>query len=210
MENIDLKTMWQKAHIKSQQNIGENSNIEEVIKMNHSKTIAKVLYDIKLKIILYSMFLTIFIGLMLYAFVYLELNLAASSILTFSVVGLFLLVQITSEINRLLVLAKNADNLSVRESVIYFLKKLNRIKTFDFLSYLVLLYLAAVWIIRCYIQDIGGVKNLSGTNEFQSLILIVIPILLLTPWLIKYQNNQRYKKTYSDLNDSRNLLDDES
>jgi len=208
MENIDLKTMWQKAHIQNHNNICAGANIEEIIRKNHSKTISKVLSDIKLKILLYSGFLTIFIGLMLYAFVYLRLNLAISSILTFAVVGLFLLVQITSEIIRLLVLTKNADNLTVRESIIYFRKKLNRIKTFDFLSYIILLYLAAIWIIRSYIQDIGGVRNLSGFNEFQPLILIIIPILLLTPWLIRYQNNQRYKKIDSDLNDSKNLLDD--
>ena len=208
MENIDLKTMWQKAHIQNQDNISTGANIEEIIRKNHSKTISKVLSDIKLKILLYSGFLTVFIGLMLYAFVYLKLNLAVSSLLTFAVVGLFLLVQITSEINRLLVLTKNADNLTVRESIIYFRKKLNRIKTFDFLSYIILLYLAAIWIIRSYIQDIGGVRNLSGFNEFQPLILIIIPILLLTPWLIRYQNNQRYKKIDSDLNDSKNLLDD--
>lgn len=210
MENIDLKRMWQKAHIQNQGNISNKTAIEETIKMNHCKAISKVLSDITLKILLYSGFLTIFIGLMLYAFVYLRLNLAVSSILMFAVVGLFLLVQIISEINRLLVLTKNADNLSVRESIIYFRKKLNRIKTFDFLSFLILLYLAAIWIIRSYIQDIGGFKNLSGANESQSLILIVIPILLLTPWLIRYQNNQRYKKIDSDLNDSRDLLDDES
>jgi len=146
---------------------------------------------------------------MLYAFVYLGLNLALNSILTFSVVGLFLLVLTASEINRLFVLTKNADNLSVRESLIYFRKKLDRIKTFDFLSYLILLYLSAIWIIRCYIQDIGGVKNLSGANEFQPLIMIAIPILLLTPWFIKYQNNQRYRKIDSDLKNSTNILNDE-
>jgi hypothetical protein len=210
MENIDLQMMWKKAHLNRQQDIGNHSNIEEIIKMDHSKTVAKILSDIKSKILLYSIFMTIFISLMLYAFVYLGLNLELSSILTFSAVGLFLLVQITSEINRVLVFTKNADNLSVRESVIYFRKKLNKIKTFDFLSYLILFYLTAIWITSSYIFDVGGIKNLSVANGFRPLILICLVLLLITPWIIKYQDNQRYKKIGSGLTDSMKLLDDES
>jgi len=66
----------------------------------------------------------------------------------------------------------------------------------------------AIIVIRGYIQDIGGFENLSGSNEFQPLILVFIFILLLTPWFIKYQNNQRYKKVDSSLNDSLSELND--
>ena len=198
--------MWQKAHLMSNQSIDKKSNIEEIIKMNHSKTIAKVLSDIKLKILLYVGISAVYIGLMLYAFVYLRLNLSLVSILPFSLAGLFFLIQITTEINRLLVLTKNSDNLSVKESLLYFRKILNRMKIFDFLSYLILLYTAAIWIILEYTRDIGGFQNLSGTNAMPTFILFLILILLLTPWFIKYQNNLRYKKIFSDLKDSTNLL----
>lgn len=208
MENIDLKRMWQKAHIQNQGKIGDGTNIEVIIKMNHCKTISKIMSDIKLRILLYSLILSVFIGLMLYAFVYLGISFSINSIVTFSLVGLFLLISTTMEINRFAVLTRNADNLPVEASQNYFRKKLNQMKTIDFLSYLILLYLLAIIVIRGYIQDIGGFENLSGSNEFQPLILVFIFILLLTPWFIKYQNNQRYKKVDSSLNDSLSELND--
>ena len=208
MENIDLKTMWRNANIQSQENISKGVNIEEIIRMNHSKATAKVLSDIKLKIILYTALSAIDIGLLYYALVYLGLHLSLSSILPLVVVGIFFFIQTIIEINRLIVLTRNTDNLSVKESLLYFRKELYRIKTFDFLSYLILLYLSAIWIIRGYIRDIGGFQNLSGTNAMQFFILFLILMLFLIPWFIKYQNNQRYKKTDSDLRESTKLLND--
>jgi hypothetical protein len=209
MENVNLKMMWQIANATNQGASIKNENIEEIIRMNHSKTIAKVLSDIKLKIMLYSGISAIYIGLMLYAFVYLGLNLSFSSIVPLLLAGLFLFIQTTKEINRLIVYTRKSDSLSVKESIVYFRKKLNQIKTIDFISFLILFYLMAIIVIRGYIQDIGGFKNLSGTNEVQPLIGIFIVILLLTPWIIKYQNNQRYRKTESSLDDSTNQLKDE-
>jgi hypothetical protein len=50
-------------------------------------------------------------------------------------------------------------------------------------------------------NDIKGIKTLFSGNAMLSLITFVI-LMLLIPWLIKYQHNQRYKKLYSNLNDS--------
>jgi len=208
MENIDLKTMWRNANSTNQGDKSKDANIEEIIRMNHSKATAKVLSDIKLKIILYTALSAIDIGLLYYALVYLGLHLSLSSILPLVVVGIFFFIQTIIEINRLIVLTRNTDNLSVKESLLYFRKELYRIKTFDFLSYLILLYLSAIWIIRGYIRDIGGFQNLSGTNAMQFFILFLILMLFLIPWFIKYQNNQRYKKTDSDLRESTKLLND--
>jgi hypothetical protein len=105
-------------------------------------------------------------------------------------------------------MTKTTNNLSVKESILLFRKKLNRIKVIDFLSYLIYFYTLAIWLIYNYINDIGGVNNLSWDNEIQTLVLIAIIILLSIPWLIKYQHNQRYKKLYSNLNDSANFLND--
>jgi len=208
MENIDLKTMWRNANIQSQENISKGVNIEEIIRMNHSKATAKVLSDIKLKIILYTALSAIDIGLLYYALVYLGLHLSLSSILPLVVVGIFFFIQTITEINRLIVHTRNTDNLSVKESLISFRRKLNQMKTADFLSYLILLYLSAIWIIWGYIRDIGGFQNLSGTNAMQFFILFLILMLFLIPWFLKYQNNQRYKKIDSDLRESTKLLND--
>ena len=194
MESTDLKQMWQKAHLQNGEKMSDGISIEEMIKKNHCKTISQVLSDIKLRILLYTLILSIFIGLMLYAFVYLGIHFTINSIVPFSLVGLFLLVSTTMEINRLIVFTRNAYNLPVQQSQNYFRRKLRQIKTIDFFSYLILLHSLAILVIRGYFRDIGGVKNLTGTNVFQPFILIFIIILLLTPWFIKYQNNQRYRK----------------
>jgi hypothetical protein len=210
MENIDLKMMWQKANIRNKESISKDTDIEEIIRMNHSKTTSKVLSDIKLKIMMYSGIAVIYLGLMFYAFVYLGLQLSLSSILPLLVVGMFIFIQPIIEINRLIVFTRNSDNLSIKESLLYFRNNLKRMKTIDFLSYLILLYLLAIWIIRGYIHDIEGFRNLSASNAMQSFILFLILMLLLTPWLIKYQNNKQYRKIDSELNESTNMLNDKA
>lgn len=212
MDKNDLKSMWHDAHKTNHEIIYDKVSIEKSITINHSKAISKILSDVKLKILVYTMVLAIYIGLMLYALVYLGLNLSVFSLVPLSLAGLFLLINTTSEIIRLLVLTKTADNMPVIESLLFFRKKLNRIRTIDFLSYLIFLYLSAILIIFNYISDIGGVKNLSWSNEILPLPLLgfLILILLFIPWFIKYQHNQRYKKIYSNLNDSARLLNIES
>ncbi len=212
MDKNDLKSMWHDAHKSNQEIIFDKVSIEKSITMNHSKAISKILSDVKLKILVYTLVLAIYIGLMLYALVYLGLSLSVNSLVPLSLAGLFLLINTTSEIKRLLVLTKTADNMPVKESLLFFRKKLNRIRTIDFLSYLIFLYLSAILIIFNYISDIGGVKNLSWSNKILPLPLLVflILILLFFPWFIKYQHNQRYKKIYSNLNDSARLLNIEA
>lgn len=212
MDKNDLKSMWHDAHKTNQEIIYDKVSIKKSITMNHSKAISKILSDVKLKILVYTMVLIIYIGLMLYALVYLGLSLSVNSLVPLTLAGLFLLINTTSEIKRLLVLTKTADNMPVKESLLFFRKKLNRIRTIDFLSYLIFLYLSAILIIFNYISDIGGVKNLSWSNEILPLPLLgfLILILLFIPWFIKYQHNQRYKKIYSNLNDSARLLNIES
>jgi len=84
----------------------------------------------------------------------------------------------------------------------------SRILTSDFLSYLVFLYLFAALIVYGYLTDIGGIKNLSWNNEILPVPLlgIIILMLLIIPWFIKYQHNQRYRNIYSDLNKSASIL----
>jgi len=212
MDKNDLKTMWHDAHITNQDVIYDKISIEKSITMNHSKVISKIISDVKMKILVSAMILVIYIGLMFYAFIYLSLSLSIYSLVPLALAGLFLIFITTSEIIRLLILTKTADNMSVKESLLFFRKRLNRIRTFDFLTYLVILYLSAILIIFNYISDIGGVKNLSWDNEIFPVPLLVILILMLLfyPWFIKYQHNHRYKKLYSNLNKSTSLLIDVS
>jgi hypothetical protein len=208
MTESDLKSMWDNAHITSQNVIYDKVSIEKSITVNHCKAISKILLDVKSKILVSTMILIIYIGLMLYAFVYLDLDLSIYSLVPLTLAGLFILITTTSEIIRLIVLQKSADNMSVKESLLFFRKKLDRIRTIDFLSYLVFLYLFAALIVYSYLTEIGGVKNLSWGNGILPLHLlgIFILLLLIIPWFIKYQHNRRYKKIYLNLNKSARIL----
>jgi hypothetical protein len=212
MGTNDLKSMWRDAYKADQDPIYDKVDINKSITMKHSKAISKILTDIKLKVLVSAIVLIAYTGLMLYALVYLGLNLSVNSLVPLTLAGLFLLFKTTSEINRLLVLSKISDSVSVKESLLIYRKKLDRIKTNDFLSYLVFLYLSAIMIIYSFLKDIGGLKNLSWSNNIIPMPLLgfLILMLLLSPWLIKYHHNQRYKIIYANLRHSVNLLRDES
>ncbi len=211
MENNDLKKLWNDAHASNKENVFDKVSIPKSLSMNHSKSISKVLSDVKLKILLYLSVLMIFIGLMIYALGYLGLSLSMNSIIPLAIVGIFLAIKTTSEIHRYKILTKTADNMSVKESMLFFRKKLDRIKISDFLTYLIFFYMLAILIIINYITDIRGIKNLSWSNEILPVPLLVILILMLLfiPWVIKYQHNQRYKNLYAKLNESASILNDE-
>jgi hypothetical protein len=211
MDKNELKSMWRDAHyMKSESNFSKES-LEKTMALKHSKVISKSLLDIKLKVLLYTLIFLIYVGLMIYAFVYLSLNLSVNSLVPLALVGVFLLITASSEFVRLFVLTKTADNLSLKDSLLVFCEKLKRIKTTDFIIYIVFFYLLAILIIFNYLAEIRGIKNLSWGNEIVPLPLLVILILMLlsVPWFIKYQNNRRYKKLFLNLKESAHQLNDQ-
>jgi Flp pilus assembly protein TadB len=211
MDRNDLKSIWHDAHYSKSDSHFSEESLEKTMALKHGKAISKSLLDVKIKVLLYALIFLIYAGLMIYAFVFLRLNLSVNSLVPLALVGIFLLISVTSEIVRLLVLTKTADNLSLKDSSLVFCKKLKRIKTTDFIIYLVMFYLSAILIIYNYLTDIGGVKNLSWYNEIVPVPLLAILILMLlsVPWFIKYLNNRRYKKLFSDLNESVHQLSDQ-
>lgn len=198
MDKNDIKSMWHEAHNTSDDIIIDKVSIEKAVTMTHSKIISKTLLDIKLKVLVFTLILGIYIGLMLYALAYLGLNLSVYSLVPLTLAGLFLLIKTTTEIVRLLVLTKTADDMSVKDSLLFFRKRLKRIRKVDFISYLVFMYLSSILIIYNYLSDIGGAKNLSWGNEVVPIPIlgILILFLLLIPWFIKYHDNQTYRKLY--------------
>jgi hypothetical protein len=212
MDKNDLKSMWRDAHYTKSESDFSKEGLEKTIALKHSKAISKSLLDVKLKVFLNTLIFLIYVGMMIYAFVYLRLNLSVNSLVPLAVVGIFLLVTATSEFVRLLVLTKTADNLSLKDSSVVFCKKLKRIKTTDFIIYMVFFYLSAILIVFNYLKDIGGVKNLSWDSEIVPIPLlgILVIMLLSVPWFIKYLNNQRFKKLFSNLKESVHQLNDQS
>jgi hypothetical protein len=212
MDKNDLKSMWRDAHYTKSESDFSKEDLEKTMALKHSKAISKSLLDVKLKVLLNTLIFLIYVGLMIYAFIYLRLNLSVNSLVPLALVGIFLLVTATSEFVRLLVLTKTADNLSLKDSSVVFCKKLKRIKTTDFIIYMVFFYFSAILIVFNYLKDIGGVKNLSWDTEIVPVPLlgILVIMLLSVPWFIKYLNNQRYKKLFSNLKESVHQLNDQS
>lgn len=200
--------MWQNAHFSNGFNDFDKISIEESITMNHCKAITKILSDVKLKITVWISGLIIYIGLLFYAFIFLGLSLSWYSMVPLILAGLFIIIMTTSEISRLFILKNSADTLSVMESLLFFQKRLNNMRMVDFILNLAFLYLFIILIAFNYLSDIGGIRNLSLPNEYVPMpfLAFLIVLLLLTPWLIKYQHNQKYKKIYSNLNNSIRIL----
>jgi len=208
MDKNDLKLMWREAHIANIDNPFAKVSIEKSMGLKHNKLISGALSDIRLKLILYAILLVIYLVLMIYAFVYLRLKLSVNALVPLTLAGIFLLITATSEFVRLSILTKTADNLSLKDSMMSFRRKLKRIKLADFVFCLVFFYLLAFIAVFNYLTDIGGVKNLSGATGIVPVYLLAILILMLlsVPWLIKYQNNLRYKKLESNLKESAQQL----
>jgi hypothetical protein len=212
MVKNDLKSMWQDAHYKNSENDFSKASLEKALTLKHSKVISRSLFEVKIKVLLYTLGFIIYVALLIYAFVYLRLKLSINSLVPLTLVGIFLSITASSEFVRLLILTKTADNLSLKDSLLTFCKKLQRVKTTDFIIYMVFFYLFAILIIYNYLTDIGGVKNLSCGNDIvpAPLLGILILMLLTVPWFINYQNNKRYTKLFSKLMDSVHQLNDQS
>ena len=121
MDKNDLKSMWRDAHYTNSENNFSKESLEKTMSLKHSKAISKCLLDVKLKVLLYTLIFITYAGLMVYAFVYLRLNLSVNSLVPLALVGIFLLITATSEFVRLLVLTKTADNLSLKRFFVGFL-----------------------------------------------------------------------------------------
>jgi len=165
MDKNDFKSRWRDAHYMSGENTFYKVNIEEAMSLKHSKVISKALLDVKLKVLLYSLIFMVYIGLMTYALLYLRLNLSINSLVPLALAGIFLLISTTLEFVRFMILTKTADNYSLKESLSVFYKKVKRIKTTDFLFYLVFFNISAILIIFNYLKDIGGIRNISWNTE---------------------------------------------
>ena len=208
MNNDDLRTMWQDAHTENRENKYDHISINELGDRNHSQMITKVITDVKWGIFTSCMGLVLFAGMWVYAFGYLKLHLQAYTVVPFLAGSIFFLIQLITSIFRFNILIHPAEDRTLKDSLLFFRRKVNRIKTIDFLLYLIFFYLLAIWIIYLYLKDIGGIKNLATGNEIQPLIMTLLLLLLMLPWLIKYLYNQRYKKLFTNLNRSANDLDE--
>src|ERR1035437_6323863 len=208
MNQNDLKSMWNNLHVHCQEGFDYTINMEEIKRVKHSKVISKIIFDQEVKFILYAVFFLVYVTLMLYAFLYLSIHLSVSAILPLVVAGSYIFFKTTSEFTRYIVLIKSTDNMSVKESFLFFRKKLNQIKINDFVFNLFFFYCLTVGMCYGLLKDPQDVNYFLQNSEMPFFILLIL-FLLLIPWLIRYQHYQRYKHLYSNLKHAVDFLNDE-
>jgi hypothetical protein len=209
MDSTDLRSIWQDAHRKKPGDFYDLQTIEKTIKMNHSKAFSKVLTGIKWKIVAYATGTITISGMMFYALIYLNLKLSAYSLTSLVFAGLFILIKTILEIRNLFLLKNTTDSMTLKESLQAFRMTIKRMKVIDFLTFLVYFYLFALDLVINYLHDMGAGENKFWGNPILLFILFLIIIFLVFPWILKYFQNQEYKKIISEMNYSINLLIDE-
>ena len=209
MKENDLKSIWCTIHEKNQDYVGNLETLKARMKKSHSKTISKIINELKLKILIYSIALFTLIGLILYAFVYLSIELSLSISLPFILVGSFLIFKVISEINRYLVFNNRNDNLSIKDSTIFCRKRLDKIKNIDYYITFVLCYGIAIIYSLGYIFNISGLKEFAQSIGLSVLLSVFIFLLFVIPWIIRKSFNQRYTNFSLILKSTLDYLDDD-
>lgn len=198
MENEDLRSFWQEIHTEdTSKSIPEN--IQTAIRMRHCRIISKILSDQKRKAWLY--FVAFIVSLFLCIW---DLTITTKLSLSLLTVTAFLLFSAFSEISRFRLLSQSADTVSIKESTSLTRRKLARTQRINFVACLLFFYGTAIRFTIVFLNDYQALKELS-------LILIVfVLILLVLPWLMKYQHSRQYKQYLSSLEKSISSLDDNS
>jgi len=171
--------------------------------------ISKVMKGLKLKILVYFISLFTLLGLAIYGFTYLNIQLSNSIGLPFFLAGLFLLFKLSSEAIRLIVLNSQRDDLTLKEANIYLIKKLRRIKSVDFYFHLLLFYTIAIFFLFSYLFNINNLKSWAQSTNLTGLLITFVCLLFITPWLIRKFDNHRYHHIINHLKKSLNYLDEE-
>lgn len=210
MNQNSLKSIWKLAHESKAYNLNNQDYIQSIIRKSHSSGFSKIMKEIKLKIFIYSTSLLTLIGLVIYGFIYLKIELSTAIVLPFMFAGLFLIFKSSSEIVRYSILNNQMDNLPIKEAGIYFGERLAKIIKIDFIIYLALFYSMGIFFLLGLFLNIGGIKAWAISTNLSSLLFIFSFLLFITPWLIRKILNQRYKDVNLNLKNSIDYYIDEA
>ncbi len=210
MKENNLKIIWQNIHEITQENMENSDTLKICMQKSHSKTIAKIMNELKLKILIYSIALLVLISLILYAFVYLNIEISNSIFLPFVLAGSFLIFKVVSEINRYSVLNNRNDNLSIKDSTTIFRKKLERIKNIDYYVTFAICYGIAIIFLFGYIFNLIGIKDFIQSTGLSILLFVFVFLLFSVPWIIRKSFYQRYTNLSTNLKHTLNYFDDDS
>lgn len=196
MEKDDLKLLWKELNPNN--SCINETEIKSAMNMKHSKRISEILSIRKKEMLVYSSIFIIFIILMIYAFLILNIHFSFFSCFLFSFVGMFLFFKTTHAISTFVVLSQESANISISDSVKLFSKMLKRIQLIDFIVNIIFFYTLAVMLMVVFSNEIEILNNL---NLLVPIICIILSLFLM-PWLIKRLHNKRYKRFYFNLNNS--------
>lgn len=192
MEHYSFKAAWKKAHQLNEYRNLEVDVLNAVITKSHCNIILKLIKDIKARILIYLFSIVTILGLMIYAFIFLKIQLSMAIGIPFLIVGLFLLFKLISEIVRFKILSNRNDELLIQEANIESSKKLKRIMRVDFLIVLSVFYLVGTLSILAYLFNFNELRSWSQSINLSEVLIIFVLLLFLIPWSIRTTINQKY------------------
>ena len=154
-------------------------DIKEVIHKKHCNVISRMLRRQKTLIVLFAIFLIV--------------SIAAGSA--------FLLFLLLSSIGHYQLLIRSADLCSIKESGAVLKKRLEQRINIDFIIYLIFFYGTALRFISMYFNHSDELKEVSF------ILILFVGILLVIPWLMRYQQKHRYRYYFNSLDKSRKQLE---
>jgi len=204
MENNKLTSLWRFVQDK-ELNISSEINVEEIIKKEHCMVLGKLHHNAWKEMIVSLVLLAVWIGLLLYAYVYLNLSFTFSTNWLFGIVFLFLLFSALMGVKKYYLFRNQNRTSTIRESFLSFRKRAIRANMFYLIVLTVYFYLLTARIILVVVNDFKGISQSGMLYP----MLFVILMLAGIPWLIRMENKHRYRKLFRNLDESLQTLDNE-
>lgn len=207
METDNLKSLWKS--IQSEEIKGFASpeiNMDAVIQEEHGKVMTKMLCGARNELIISSALLVVWVGLLLYAYGYLNLHFSTLTNAMFGMITLFLLFTLFMGVNKYYVIRAENNTSTIKDSFLSFRKKWRRVNMLYLIALTCYLYLLVARIIFGISKEFKGMYQ---SGMFFPIILIIF-LTLGIPWLLRLAFKHRFKKLFKNLDESMRALDHEA
>lgn len=193
MEENKLKEFWDEVHTDIEIS---RVDIKEVIHKKHCNVISRMLRRQKTLIVLFAIFLIVSIAASVW-----DMTIMGQPSLSLWTGSAFLLFLLLSSIGHYQLLIRSADLCSIKESGAVLKKRLEQRINIDFIIYLIFFYGTALRFISMYFNHSDELKEVSF------ILILFVDILLVIPWLMRYQQKHRYRYYFNSLDKSRKQLE---
>ena len=117
------------------------------------------------------------------------------SLIPLALAGLFLFFKTSFEANQYRILISTGDTMSIKDSILFFQNKVNRMERIGFISNMCFFYMVAIGVSCVIINDKGAINLFNEMGMIPFLIILII-LLLSVPWFIRYLYQRKYKKLF--------------